>query len=265
MILFILLVFGLDSNTKQSFLLSFADSLYSVEDYFASATEYERFLYYFPTDSNSDYARLKLCLSYLKANEPTKAEKTFGELEKTFSSYSRNAQLALAKYYIQSNNYYRAKTELQDLLLTSSDSNEVQKLNRLLGRIALAEFDFQQAENYFTLSSDSIALKEIQNLKRLPRKSPMLASILSTILPGTGEIYSGHYWTGIGAFLVNGLSIAGIVYSVNKKNYIDATLIFSIFFSRFYLGSRQNAFDFANKSNEDLFRRRMKILIDSFN
>lgn len=242
----------------QSSLLNLADSLYSAGDYFASATEYERFLYHFPSDSNSDYVHLKLGFTYLKTNESNRAEKTFKPLAKP---YSRSAQLALTKYLIQSNQYHRAKIELLDLLLTGSDSIEIRELNRLFGQIALAEYDWQKAEDYFKLASDSLLILETKNLKRLPRKSPTTALILSTILPGSGEIYCGRYWSGIGSFLVNTLSIAGIVYSINQKNYVDGTLIFSIFLSRFYLGSRQNAFDFANEYNENLIRKKIKSLI----
>ncbi|MEO0093827.1 MAG: tetratricopeptide repeat protein [candidate division WOR-3 bacterium] len=242
----------------QSSLLNLADSLYSAGFYFTAATEYERFLYHFPSDSNSDYVRLRLGISFLKTKESDKAEKIFRTLRK---SYFRDAQLSLAQYYIQHNELNRAKTEIQDLLLFSQDSSETRELQRTLGQIAIKQNDWQEAEQYFRLAGDSLSLKRIQNLKRLPRKNPTTAVILSSILPGAGEIYCGHYWTGLGALLVNGLSIAGIVYSVNKRNYIDATLIFSILFSRFYLGSRQNAYDFAKQYNEDLIRQKIKDLI----
>ena len=84
--------------------------------------------------------------------------------------------------------------------------------------------------------------------------------ILSTVLPGTGDIYSGHYWAGIFALLINSASIFGIVHSINRESYIDASLIFSIFFTRFYFGSRQNAYDFANEYNQNIYEDRIRAL-----
>ena len=245
--------------------LNLADSLYLSKNYYDAATEYERFLYHFPADSNSEYARFQLGLSYLNAKEPDRAEKTLRESIRSGDFYSRKAQLVLAENFIKNTQYYQARTEIQDLLLFTKDTIETQRLNRLLGWIDLQENDLSRAENDFFLAKDSLIVKEVQSLKRLPYKNLNEASLLSTILPGSGEIYCGHYWTGISAFLINAASIVAIVYSVNKKNYVDATIVFSIFFSRVYLGSRQNAHDFAIEYNQKLYRQRIKEINKDYN
>ena len=259
MIILILVIFNVNS------LLNLADSLYSNRNFFAAATEYERFLYYFPADSNLDYVRFKLGLSYLKNNELDKEENVIRKIIETSNLYSRKAQLTLAENFIRNSQFTRARFEIQDLLIFTDNTTESQQLNRLLGWIALEENELQKAEYHFSVAKDSEMVVETQSLSVLPRKNPFIAILLSSIIPGSGEISSGHYWTGIASFLVNATSIAGIVYSINKKNYLDAALILSIFFNRFYLGSRQNAYDFAIEYNEKLYREKIKKLQRSQN
>lgn len=257
--LFILSLFSVIS------LLDLADSLYAAKHFYDAVTEYKRFHYHFPNDSHSDYARFQLGLSYLESKEYFKAETTLRKIFESSNQYSQKAKSVLIEYFIQNQQYALARIELQDLLLFSSDSIIRKESNRRLGGIELVEDNLSQAINYFSFINDSILVKETEHLKRLPRKNPGIAMLLSTFLPGTGEIYCGRYPAGIAAFLINAATLATFIYSVNKKNYVDATLVFSIFFSRFYFGSRQNAHDFAVEYNRRIFSKQIKLLNQQFN
>ncbi len=246
-------------------LLNFADSLYLNRNFFDAATEYERFLYNYPSDFNVDYVYYKLGLSYLKNNESDKGENVIRRVIESSNSYSRKAQLALTKDFIQNSKFTQARLEIQELLIFTSDTIETKELNRILGWIDLEENELKKAEYHFSIANDSEMIKVTQSFDLLPRKNPFIAILLSSIIPGTGEIYCGHYWTGFASFLVNAASVAGIVLSVKKENYVDAALILSIFFNRFYLGSRQNAYDFATEYNEKLYRIKINKIRQSCN
>jgi tetratricopeptide (TPR) repeat protein len=257
--LFILIIFSVITP------LNLADSLYSTGNFYDAATEYERYLYNFPDDINSDYVQFRLGLTYLKSNEYSKAETTFRKIVQASNQYSSKAQLVLIEHFIQNQRYSMARIETQDLLLFSKDSAIRQKSNHILGGIELVEENLNQAANQFALAGDLRLVEATENLKHLPRKNPILAMLFSSLIPGSGEIYCGHYSTGIAAFLINAASLSAFIYSINKKNYVDATLVFSIFFSRFYLGSRQNAYDFANEYNEKLYQQRIKLINQRYN
>jgi tetratricopeptide (TPR) repeat protein len=246
-------------------LINLADSLYSNRNFFDAATEYERFLYNFPADSNVDYVCFKLGLAYLENNETVKGERLIRNIINTSNLYSRKAQLILAKNFVHNSQFKRARFEIQDLLIFADDTIENQKLNRILGWLHLAENELAKAEHYFSVAKDSELVTEIQNFSRLPRKNPFIAVLLSSIIPGSGEIYSGQYWTGLASFLVNAAAVAGTVLSIKKENYLDAALILSIFFNRFYSGSRQNAYDFATEYNEKLYRTKINKIRQSHN
>lgn len=259
MILFILTIFNINP------LIQLADSLYSNNNFFEAATEYERFLYNFPSDSNREYAYFKLGLTYLKNNESEKGENVIRKVIELSNSYSRKAQLVLAKNFMQNSKFTQARLEIQELIIFTGDTIETKELNRILGWINLEKNELKKAKYQFSIAHDSEMVKQTRSFDLIPRKNPFIAILLSSIIPGTGEIYCGHYWTGIASFMINAASVIGIVLSIKNENYVDAALILSIFFNRFYLGSRHNAYDFATEFNEKLFQTKLNKIKQSRN
>ena len=77
----------------------------------------------------------------------------------------------------------------------------------------------------FIISADDISYK-----------SPALAGVFSTVLPGSGYIYSGRVKEGLSAFLINGLLGAGI-YSLFKNDNVGMGVLSSLVAAPFYLGN----------------------------
>lgn len=246
------------------FSLPLADSLYLQNDFYNAATEYERFLFYNPSDSLAGYARLRLGLSYAGLGEFSKAEQVLKNLMETSPPLAKKAQTALIKAYISEENYPLAQLELSDMLLFSQDDNEKKELYRLSGFLNLFEHNLAGAIGNFALAGSDSLLKATEALKRLPQKDPTLSGVLSTIVPGSGEIYCGRYRIGISAFIANALCVGGIVWTIKNKKYLDAILIFNFLFKRFYFGSQRNARDFANDYNEAAYERHLAELIKAY-
>ncbi|MCX6208549.1 MAG: hypothetical protein NTZ59_03335 [Bacteroidetes bacterium] len=99
--------------------------------------------------------------------------------------------------------------------------------------------------------------------KKLSHQKPHLlnakkAQILSSILPGAGQVYAGNLGEGIASFLLQGLSIyAGVVWW--QKDYKLATILMaSNFESSFYSGGKQRAKKLVENKNHlaiDLFNK----------
>jgi len=258
--------------------LQFADSLFFQGDYYNSATEYERYLFYNPNDSFIPAIKYKLAQAYIKSKEIDKAEKILRELissnlslradqSEAWQSQSsqkidinQQAQIDLAKLYISQNELFRAKIELNDMLLfNNSISDSIKKeANYLLGSIALQESEPKEAINYFSQTQDSLLVNQIKTLKKLPKKNVLFSQILSSVIPGTGEMYCGKYGLGFLSLLVSSACVYGMVLTYKNKQYVDFSIIFSMFFTRFYNGSRNNARDFAKKYNERIYQERLK-------
>lgn len=76
----------------------------------------------------------------------------------------------------------------------------------------------------------------IKSSEDISYKSPALAGIFSTVLPGSGYIYSGRVKEGLSAFLVNGLLGAGI-YSLFKNDNVGMGVLSSLVAAPFYFGN----------------------------
>ena len=175
--------------------------------------------------------------------------------------WAQRSQAALIKLYINQKNYPLARLELNDLFLSSADRQAQKDRLEIDGYLCLLEYDVDGAIRIFTEAGDDSLVDAARTLQRLPKKNPTLSTLFSTIIPGTGEIYCNRYRIGISALVANALTVGGIVYSIKNKKYVDAVLIFSFLFHRFYFGSQRNARDFAVDYNEAAYERRAAQLI----
>ena len=73
-------------------------------------------------------------------------------------------------------------------------------------------------------------------------------------MPGSGEIYAGKPLAGLLGLTVVGISAAGVYYAAESDDWVTAAVVFTLFFLRFYNGSRRNATDFAEEFNEASMR-----------
>lgn len=238
--------------------LQLADSLYQQENYFAAATEYQRYLFFHSDNASKNDSLIcaiqaKLILSLFYNNEDEKAQNLLNNLAFRTQNFDQEFKLLLAQHYLKENQYLKAKIELINLL--SKDSLNNQTINKLLGYVSLKENDLTSAERYFSSAGDSLLIKKIYSMKKLRYKNALLAQIFSSIIPGSGEIYAGEKITGLLSFIANSLSLYGAVYTYKKKQYLDSVILFSFFFTRFYNGSRNNARDFSIKYNESLYKK----------
>jgi TM2 domain-containing membrane protein YozV len=92
------------------------------------------------------------------------------------------------------------------------------------------------------------ALALLDRYQELPEKSPVLAGVMSAILPGSGYIYAEHYGDGITAFLINGLFIAGTITAIHQENYGVAGIVGGVGVP-FYLGNIYGSANAAKKWN----------------
>jgi TM2 domain-containing membrane protein YozV len=128
------------------------------------------------------------------------------------------------------------------ICLAALDENKAEVSRQALKRFLDRYAGHRGAENV----SEALTLLDLY--QQLPEKSPVLAGVMSAILPGSGYIYAEHYGDGITAFLINGLFIAGTVTAIHQENYAVAGIVGGVGVP-FYLGNIYGSANAAKKWN----------------
>ena len=220
--------------------------------------EFRRTLY--DSDSSGLTAgliRMRLGLSLGAVNDLTTAAEELRAAGRLEPGLSEPAQTALAGYYAHRKRYDLATFELSDLLVFTRDSARRTSLNSAIGWLHLQEGDVASAASNYDLAGKPDIANALRFSKPAPVRSPTLAAVLSSFVPGSGEIYAGRPGTGLLAFAVTAGSLAGAIWAAKADDWISASIIVSTLFWRFYNGSRSNAAAFADDLNSASRRRRI--------
>lgn len=164
--------------------LDFAEALERDNNPRQAATEFYRFWTYWPGDSLAPYALFRAGIDYAKAGE-------FGVALNVFSEYNEKG-LPKKEY---------ALLEMARIYLVTGDpglDTVLSEVENLLPREALV----MKAWDRLTADDPSTAAKMLRDagedslaflLNRFPRgPAPILPACLSTIIPGSGQLYYGH-------------------------------------------------------------------------
>jgi hypothetical protein len=245
-------------------ILLFADYLFCQKDYLRAISEYEKYL----SVISNDTIKFKIALSFLNMKKYEEAEAGFAGLGPS-SVFFNSAQLKIAqsiflkkdlpgleKFYLNASSYnYSGSEMIKSIYLYSLFYEDI---------MLPGENDFV---NSFP-DSNRITIRKFYSYKEnLPYRSPVLASILSTIIPGSGKIYTGNYSDGIMSTILTGL-LAFLSYDNFKaKHYFRGWLwsgLAAFFYAGNIYGSAASAQIFNAKINFD-FTTELDLYIKNIN
>ena len=245
----------IDYNHPQN-IRKFADHLYDQGDYLSAIGEYQRYLFSSPKDKNQILYRIGL--SYRATGQISKAIDTFNWILKKQPS----SQLAKTIYYQIAHSHFLANEyeKAIDFLGQTTDplARQLTGINLLMLKrwnSALELFNQLDLENLPTDIRKSNA--NYQELavrgKHLPRKSPILAGCLSTVIPGTGKIYNERLADAVNAMITIGLS-SWLAYDGFKKNGPNSVKgwTFGVVACSFYLGNIYGAVIASQTHNQQI-------------
>lgn len=222
----LLLCLQLSSPISQS--TAFADALMRQGDYFRAISEYKRVLFYNRGDSITNYCMLQIAKAYRKSFKYESAIRYSTALlnkENISLSLRQRANLNLGISYIESNMPHLSISYLQAAV--TQDSAAFPLL--CIGLAELETKNWNKATDVFKTATRTIQdsvlqmqiLKlssDIENFKSYSPKSPLLASSLSFIFPGSGQLYSGHAYDAVQAFLFTA-SFAFATYAIYRYEH----------------------------------------------
>jgi outer membrane protein assembly factor BamD (BamD/ComL family) len=241
--------------------LKVADSFLEEREYYRAVTEFKKFLIFFPESNQSDYVYWRLGQAYYQGTEYDQAVKSFSSLRDRYSRgpYTPNAIYYEGLSYWKLRQYEKARASLEDLVREFPDSEAAPESLIASSLVSLDEEDIPASKKSLTQlikyypgyvkskpAQDALGL--LDQFQNRPQKSPVLAGVLSAVIPGAGYVYAEHYADGFTAFLVNALFIAGTITAIHQENYGLAAIVGGVGLP-FYFGNIYGAANAAKKWN----------------
>ncbi|MBU2492188.1 MAG: hypothetical protein KJ571_06140 [Bacteroidetes bacterium] len=255
----------LSAQDELSRQLNFADNLFEEGLYFDAITEYKRLLFF---DENKKYdfdINYKIAVCYKKGAK-------FDESIKYFSLAALSAQNEEDKFEINLQivrlNILRKTTgrslQLLNDLETKSNYSQKKEINYWRGWTYMFDDKWDSAAVYFNMVDYDHELKNIANRVENDKYSVTFAKVISYILPGSGQFYTGNYlsgimslgWTAIWGYLTADAFI--------DERVFDGFAIGDLLFLRFYRGNIQNAEKFAVQENIKISNKALRYLQNNY-
>ena len=251
----------------------FADSLFQEGDYLNAAHEYKRLLFLHPHAPRIDFIAFRVAASYQNAGKMENAIRAYQFLIDTYpkSVLVERAENNIAQCHVLSGDSKQGLASLNRFLAEHKESNFAPRVHFTIGMLLVDKGEWTQAsdvwnevfltypESPFAKVSDRLA-RRIKNTDTLPHRSPMVAGILSALLPGSGQVYSGRTVDGLYTFV--GMVVLGSAsfYYADQERYevaIPVGLLSMFFYGNGIYQSVQSARVF-NVQHEGHFRNQLQ-------
>ncbi len=253
-----------------------ADSLFGKGEYFPASVEYARISFNHPDGSDYSMALLKRarCLKYLgRYNEAVNV------LHRINPSGLSDSMHYLVMYETAVNafldkDYQEAEAQFKQMDFFIHDSTLTQPALyfRVLTMNELRKWE--EAELYFTqltrlenINQQDTTVCAILDLyhEQVPKmKDAEKAGLMSSFIPGLGQMYAGYPGEAMLSFGLNAICLAGGAYLIYQKYYLTGWLAGLGLLGRFYQGGSRRAMDLAEKRNlrvSDEFNRKIQELL----
>ena len=177
--------------------LSFADFLYSSGEYSQAAAEYLRVRFTVGSPMLSGYAGLMAGESYLRAEDFSGARRAFMDLRTTpvleFSRYGVGRTLFAEAEYPE------ARAALDSVV----SAPLAQQARALAGWTLFKQHRFAEGASALSTLQSALPAQHLATMdgRDIRRRSRLASSLLSAIVPGAGQLYSGRAGDGAYSFL----------------------------------------------------------------
>lgn len=267
----VLIVFSLVSFLKlpaQNFeeTINFADNQFKSGELKAAIKTYQRALFFSEGRRNLYLFRQIAEISYFNSDYET-AQKYFGLAYNQSENDSLKTELLFSKAFCQilNKNYQLAIIDL----FSANDTSGiiVKRLNFYLATCYFGLEDYGQALTYFKSCvplRDSVELTELFTRRNLFSPSPKKARIMSMILPGLGQTYSGDLKSGLNSLLLtSGLIALGVNISIRYRP-VDAVFSILPWYQRYYTGGYGKAEEIAVRKRQlkrdEVYKKILKLI-----
>jgi hypothetical protein len=240
---------------------NYALSLFEKEDYFNSVTEFKRLMFF---DKKNVYAYE----SNFYTGKAYKAGARFNDAIQYFAraaaSARTNEEAFLSKIEsVKSNILRRTFIQAHNLLNDLEREDYGEKTNELFywrGWVYMFSDQWDKAAEVFGWIDQDHELKHLSLETDEKKYSVTKAKVLSYIIPGAGQFYTGNYLSGI---LSLGWNVLWGYITINafiEDRIFDGFAVGNLLWLRFYNGNVHNAEQFARMENNRINNESLKFL-----
>src|SRR3990172_1247630 len=250
----------------------FAESLYEEADYFRAIGEYKRYQFFYPSGDLGERAAFRIAESYFKAKRWPEAIAACNLFISKYRDSLRYYEMLYLKGRVEKlDKKNREALRTFDLIINAQDPTYSDKAIYQKALVMLERADWHGTRNYLLqvpkespLNLTAAAfLSELDNVDKLPHKSPRTAGILAAVLPGTGHLYTERPRDALVAFLLNGSFIWGAVELFRHDNYAAGGIL-TFFELGWYGGNIYSAVSSAHKYNQQIQDEFIRNIKDKF-
>lgn len=210
----------------------FADSLFQEGDYLNAAHEYKRLLFSDPDAPQIDFIAFRVAASYQNAGKLENAIRAYQLLIDTYpkSVLVTRAKNNIAQCHVLLGDSAQGIASLTRFLSEHKESSLAPRAHFTIGMLHIDKGEWAQAssvwnevfltypESPFAKVSDRLA-RTVKDVHTLPRRSPTVAGVLSALVPGSGQVYSGRTMNGLYAFVSVAVLGSASFYYADQERY----------------------------------------------
>lgn len=251
----------------------FADSLFQEGDYLNAAHEYKRILFLHPNAPRINFIAFRVAASYQNAGQLKKAIPAYQFLIDTYPNSTLVARSTnnIAQCHILLGAREQGIVSLENFLIKHKGSDLAPLARFTIGMLHIDKNEWTQAsqvwndvssvypDSPFTEVSARLA-RIVKNADALPRRSPTVAGVLSVLVPGSGQIYSGKAIDGLSTFMSVAVFGSASVYYTSTERYEVAVpvAVLGVFFYGNSIYQSIRAAQTFNLQHERHFRSRIQ-------
>jgi len=244
----------------------FADSLFYSENYFDAITEFKRLIFFANDNKTLFEANYKIALCYKAGGKYDNAIKyfNFAKLNTKLFKDSLESDLQIIRTNILRRTIPNALSLLKKLKNISPNQIDTSMINYWSGWAYLMNDNWKSASIEFAKIDKFHSLKTLSDSVSSAKFSVPFAKFISFVLPGSGQFYTGNYWSGVLSLAWNILSGYLTINAFNTNREFEGVLLGSLIWGRFYRGNFKNAEKFAIDENIKISNNAFKFLSEKY-
>ena len=245
---------------------NYANSLFNSEKYFNAITEYKRLLFFDKVEQYNYQSNFNIGLSYKYGAKYDEAIKYFylSEMSAHSDSLKIKSRLQRIRVNILRRTTDNALVMLNELYKDFPNQVDSNTIAYWQGWAYIMADDWENASLSFNKIDSEHPLKEIAEEVEDKKYSVTFATLISYILPGSGQFYTGNYLSGL---LSLGWNVLWGYLTINAfvtDRVLEGILIGGLLWARFYRGNFKNAEKFAIEKNIEISNEAYKYLKNNY-